>query len=94
MYCNVTGNSSKCPKFRVKNIRDILYTFDFKSLVFRLGVGMFKSWSRLDFLIEVSVSQRQCLESVSKILAKTQTRALQISYNANGLEKVGQTLEL
>ena len=66
--------------------------FDFKSLVFRLGVGMFKSWSRLDFLIEVSVSQRQCLESVSKILAET--RALQISYNTNGLEKVGRSLEL
>ena len=24
VYCNVFGNSSKCPKFSVKNIRDIL----------------------------------------------------------------------
>ena len=37
----------------------------------RLGLGTFKFWSRLEFLLKVSVSQRQCLVSVSKILAET-----------------------
>ena len=73
LYCNVLGfgNFTECPKFGVKNICKILQTFGFKSLVSRLGLGTFKSRSRLDFLLEVSVSQRQCLVSVSKILAET-----------------------
>ena len=42
-------------------------------LVSRLDLRTFKSRSRLDFLLKVSVSHRQCLVSisVSKILAKT-----------------------
>ena len=42
-----------------------------KSFVFRLGFGSFKSRSRLDFLLQVSVSWCQSLVSVSKILAET-----------------------
>ena len=48
-----------------------MQTLGFKSLVSRLGLGTFKSRSRLEFLLEVSVSQRQCLVLVSKILAET-----------------------
>ena len=32
---------------------------------------MFKCWSCLEFLLKISVSQRQCLVSVSKFLAET-----------------------
>jgi len=35
----------------------------FKSLVSRLGLGTFKSRSRLDFLLKVSVSESQCFVS-------------------------------
>ena len=65
------GKFTECPKFSVKNIRKILQTFGFKSLESRLGLGTFNSRSRLEFLLKVSVSQRQCLVSVSKILAET-----------------------
>jgi len=37
----------------------------------RLSLDTFKSRSRLDFLLKVSVLERQCLVSVSKILAET-----------------------
>ena len=54
-----------------KNIYDLLRIPDSKSLVARLGLGTFKSPSRLDFLLQVSVSWCQSLVSVSKILAET-----------------------
>ena len=67
LYCNVLGSS-----LNVQNlVSKILQTFGFKSLVSRLGLGPFKSRSRLEFLLKVAVSQRQCLDSVSKNLAET-----------------------
>ena len=55
-----------CQKY-LQNIANV----GFKSLVSRLGRGPFKSRSRFEFLLKVSVSQRQCLVSVLKILAET-----------------------
>jgi len=36
-----------------------------------LGLSMFKSRPRLDFLLKISVFEHQCLVLVSKILAET-----------------------
>jgi len=65
--CSEIYQKFYCPKFNVKKIRDILQICGFKSLVSRLGLGTFKSRSRLDFLLKVSVSSRSCfgLASVS-----------------------------
>ena len=59
------GKFTECPKFNVKNICKILQTFGLKSLVSRLGLGTFKSRSRLEFLLKVSVSSRSRNVNVS-----------------------------
>ena len=69
LYCNVLGSSPNVQNLVSKIFA--LQTFGFKSLVSRLGLRMFKSRYRLEFLLKISVSQRQCLASVSKILAET-----------------------
>ena len=42
----------------VQNVHDLLRTPDFKSFVSHLGLGLFMSRSRLDLLLQVSVSSR------------------------------------
>jgi len=47
--CKMLESLSECPlsKFNIKKVRDILKTFGFSRLVSRLGLGTFKSRSRL-----------------------------------------------
>ena len=62
LYCIVLGSSSNVQNL----VSKILQTFGFKSLVSRLGLGPFKSRSRLEFLLK-SWSRLGLATSISRL---------------------------
>ena len=67
LYCNVLETSPN-----VQNLVSKIFAKYCKRFVSKVScLVSFKSRSRPKFLLKISVSQRQCLDSVSKILAET-----------------------